>query len=606
VYSNSQQFSPISVRNDLKVDPVSHTYQSQIGSFLIKSPKPTARRISAPELNPSFRDLQGQAITFPSFNFSLGGQYFPRVSEVQQATIANGEVTVTLINQMPLSIDNVALTIQSQLGRIVQYEHLAAIPPNDSARETYSLAGLTIGNLISFNLTGRVLTSVDPVVVDSSSAVLIRLDFSPEIKAWEAVAALPANSFTTTGSFVVSDSTKIDYAEISTGAMTVVVDNYLGLSGQVSLAIPELRQQDGGLFTQQIPFASAQEKYRIVFPLNGCSMRSPDGRLNYDVITRTYDTGDDFVALDSSMTVTGYVETSVLYFEKFQGSIKPTNIGTNVSTSVDLGEINRVFTGTAKFSQARVVLTITNPTQFAVDLNALLTGRSTLTGQTADLSIPQDQRRVSYPQTTITLTETNSNILSFLNSFSSKLPNEFTISGGALLNPDYVPGAVSGNDSIGIAFSIELPLMVGIVNGVARDTNEIDIGSDARKDIDRANYGKVTFEVANGLPVSIELSLDMLDSRRSRLLTLPKALQAPVAVSGAQVDALGRVVVPASSTTYLELASDDIDKIQLTEYVVYSLMIGTSAGGTVPVQFRTTDSVHVRAYSTLDYRVNSK
>jgi hypothetical protein len=90
------------------------------------------------------------------------------------------------------------------------------------------------------------------------------------------------------------------------------------------------------------------------------------------------------------------------------------------------------------------------------------------------------------------------------------------------------------------------------------------------------------------------------------VLTLPKALQSPVAVSGAQVDALGRVVVPASSTTYLELVSDDIDKIQVTEYVVYSLMIGTSAGGTVPVQFRTTDSVHVRAYSTLNYRVNSK
>jgi hypothetical protein len=153
---------------------------------------------------------------------------------------------------------------------------------------------------------------------------------------------------------------------------------------------------------------------------------------------------------------------------------------------------------------------------------------------------------------------------------------------------------------------IEFPLRIGVVSGIAQDTSNIDISSETRKDIDRASYGRVTFEVANALPTSIELTLDMLDSQRKKILTLPKALQAPVAVSAAPVDALGRVVVPASSTTYLELTSDDIDKIRQTQYVVYSLSVETSNGGTVPVQFVTTDSVHVRAYSTLNYRVNSE
>jgi hypothetical protein len=268
--------------------------------------------------------------------------------------------------------------------------------------------------------------------------------------------------------------------------------------------------------------------------------------------------------------------------------------------------MNRIFSGAAKFSQARVVLTVTNPTQFAVDLNATLTGRSTVTGQSGNLSIPQEQRRVFYPQRTIVLDETNSNIVPFLNSFSGKLPDEFTILGDALLNPDYVSGSVSGGDSVGIAFLIEFPLRIGVVSGIAQDTSNIDISSETRKDIDRASYGKVTFEVANALPTSIELTLDMLDSQRKKILTLPKALQAPVAVSAAPVDALGRVVVPASSTTYLELTSDDIDKIRQAQYVVYSLSVETSNGGTVPVQFVTTDSVHVRAYSTLNYRVNSE
>jgi hypothetical protein len=605
VYSNSQQFSPISVRNDLKVDPASDTYESRIGTFKIKSPPSKVARLSAGDLNPALGSGQGQLVAIPPFNFSLVGQAFPTVREVERGTISSGQVVVTLVNNMPFPIENVFLTVQSQLGRVLEFAHAAPIQSKDSVKQTYSLAGLTIGNLLSFDFSGHV-PGGGSAVIDTSSAVVVRLDFPTVIQASSAVAELPADTISTSDGFSLDDSTRIDYAKISTGSMTVTLNNALGLSGEVTLVIPELRELGGGAFTEDIPFTISQQTIRVVYPLAGYSVQSPSGRLTYNVTTKTDDTGDNMVTMDSSMNVFGSVTTSVIYFDKFQGTLKPTNVSMNVSKSVDLGETNRIFTGTAKFSQARVILTVTNPTQFAVDLNAMLTGRSTFTGQSANLSIPQDQRRVSSPQTTIVLDETNSNIVSFLNSFSGKLADEFTVSGNALLNPDYVSGSVSGNDSVGIAFSIELPLTAGIVGGIARDTTNVDISSETRKDIDRASYGKVTFEVANGLPASIELSLDMLDSQRKKLLTLPKALQAPVAVSGAPVDALGRVVVPASSTTYLELMSDDIDKIEQTEYVVYSLSIETTNGGTVPVQFLTTDSVHVRAYSTLNYRVNSK
>jgi hypothetical protein len=605
VYSNSQQFSPISVRNDLKVDPASDTYESRIGMFKIKSPPSKVARLSAGDLNPALGNSQGQLVAIPPFSFSFVGQALPTVREVERGTISSGQVVMTLVNNMPFPIENISLTVQSQLGRVLEYTHAAPIQSRDSVKQTYSLAGMTIGNLLSFDFSGHV-PGGGSAVIDTSSAVLVRLDFPTVIQASSAVAELPANTISTSRGFSLDDSTRIDYAKIGTGSMTVTLNNALGLSGEVSFVIPELQEPGGGAFTEVIPIRTSQQTIRVVYPLAGYSVQSPNGRLSYNVTTQTDDTGDNMVTMDSSMKVFGSVTTSAIYFDKFQGTFKPTNISMNVSRSVDLGEMNRIFTGTAKFSQARVVLTVTNPTQFAVDLNATVTGRSTLTGQSANLSIPQDQRRVLYPQTTIVLDQTNSNIVSFLNSFSGKLPDEFTIVGDALLNPDYVSGSVSGNDSVGIAFSIELPLTVGILNGIARDTTNIDISSETRKDIDRASYGKVTFEVANGLPSSIELTLDMLDSQRKKLLTLPKAVQAPVAVSAAPVDALGRVVVPAASTTYLELMSDDIDKIQQTQYVVYSLSIETSSGGTVPVQFLTTDSVHVRAYSTLNYRVNSK
>ncbi len=164
----------------------------------------------------------------------------------------------------------------------------------------------------------------------------------------------------------------------------------------------------------------------------------------------------------------------------------------------------------------------------------------------------------------------------------------------------------AASDSIGIGFSIEIPMSIGVVSGVVRDTNDVDIDSDARKEIDRTTYGKLTFEVENGLPASIEVSLDLLDAKRTKLLTLPKPSQPQAVVTGAQVDAQGRAVVPASSTSYFEVTADDISKFHPSQYVAYSMIIGTTGGGSVPVQFRSSDSVHVRAYSTLNYRVNSK
>jgi hypothetical protein len=604
VYTNSQQFSPISVRNDLKVDPASETYRSSVGTFKIKSPPSKVSRISAGELNPALSDVQGQSVVVPSFTFSLANRSFPTVSEVQQATLASGQVVLTLVNQMPVPVDNISFTLQSR--PVTQYDHAAAIQPDSSVKETFPLANLTIGNSLSFNLSGRVLGDGSLVPVDTSAAILVRLDFPTQIEASYARAQLPGNTFTTSGNFAVDDSTRIDYAEISSGSMTVTLNNSLGLSGQVSLVMAELHQQSGGPFSRVIPFTAGQQTIRVVYPLSGYSIQSPNGKINYNVITQTYDTGNNFVTLDSSMTISGSVVTSVISFKSFQGTIKPTNISVDVSRSVDLGEMNRIFSGTARFSRARVVLSVTNPTRFAIDLNGTITGTCSVTGQSASFSIPEDQRRVSYPQTSITLTETNSNIISFLNSFSGKLPDMFTVVGNALLNPNYVSGSVSADDSIGIGFSVELPLQVGVLNGVARDTNTINMSSDDRKEINRASYGRVTLEVANGLPASIEVSLDLLDAQRTKLLTLPKPSQPAVAVSGAQVDAEGRVTLPASSTTYLELTSDDISKSNPAQYVAFAMTIGTSGGGTVPVQFRTTDSVHVRAYSTVNYQVNSK
>ena len=606
IYSKSQEFSAISVGGELKVDPTSENYQFHLGAFSVKSPSSQIRSVSIGEMNPSLGAQQGNRIPVQPFNFSLSGQAFPPISEFQQASIVSGDVTVTFINRLELPLDNISLRVQSQLGEIAQFSHPNTILPNDSAKQTFSLANQTVGNTISFSFSGRYPGSEGTVHIDTSSSTFVRLDFSPDIQVSQAVAKLPSNTFTTSGSFDLDDSTKVESGKIRTGSVAMVLNNPLPLAGEASLVISNVLRPNGSPFTEVLTFPAQQQNVQAQFSLDGYSIQSPDGKLNYAVTTKTSDSGNNFVTLDSSISISGSVSTSEISFERVQGRIKPTSVDVNVTRPMDLGDINRKFSGTTRFTQANMYLMVTTPGQFPFDLNATLIARNKTTGQTATLSLPSDQRRVSYPQTTITLSETNSNVVSFLNSFSDRLPDEFSLSGSALFNPTYAIGSISASDSVVIQLSVEIPLKVGIMNGLARDTTQVSISADTRKDIDRTNYGKVYFEVQNGLPSAVHISIELLDSQQRELLALPKASQPNLSVSGAQVDAQGKAILPASSTSYIELASDDVKRIQLTQFVGFSMAIETTGGGTVPVQFRTTDFIHLRAYSTLNYRANFK
>ncbi len=606
VYSTSQQFSAIAISENLKVNAASEYYQMRVGKFAVKAPAPKVKRISAVELNPAFGDSQGQAVILPSSTFSLTNQTFSTITEIHHAALIDGKAILTFTNRLQIPIDNINATVRSQYGEVLHFTHTATVQPNDSVSAQFSLANLTIGDAWTLNLSGRFPATSNPVTVDPTSPVFVRLEFPTELEASQALAQLPPNTFTTGGSIVVDDSTKVDNADIRAGILTVTLNNSLGVSGQATLVIPELRQSNGGPFTQAIPFSSNQQNVRSDFALNGYTVRPLDKKMTYAITTQTYDSGNNFVAIDSSMGVSGTVTTSVIYFQNFQGTIKPTTVGVNLSKTIDLGEVNRLFSGTAKLSQAKLVLIFTTPARYPIDLNTVLTGRSSATGQMASLSLPANQRRVTSPQTTITLSETNSDLVKFLNSFSGKLPDQFTLLGNAVLNPEYTSGALSASDSLGTALSIDIPLKAAILNGLAQDTTQVNLSSETRKDISHANYGKVQFEIQNGLPAAVQISLSFLDAQRMNLLTLPKASQPPIAVSGATVDGEGRVVVPASSTSFVELVADDVNKIQLLQYAAFAMSIWTSGGGSVPVQFRTTDSVHVRAFSTLNYRVNFK
>jgi hypothetical protein len=108
-------------------------------------------------------------------------------------------------------------------------------------------------------------------------------------------------------------------------------------------------------------------------------------------------------------------------------------------------------------------------------------------------------------------------------------------------------------------------------------------------------------EVQNGLPVQLATQLAFLDGSGKVLLTLPVSNGA-YSVASAQVDAGGFATTPASTTLTIALNEAQVHQLSVAKKIAYLMSLST--GGTGPVVLRTTDRVHVHAWSTLSYRVN--
>jgi len=605
-YSKSLKFSGISVAENLKVDPVTESFVSQLGKFSAKYPASQVRRVSVGEMDPSLASQQGSEIVLQPFDFVLLDWSFLPVSEFEEVTLTSGQATVTLTNRLGIPIENISLTLRTQRGTIAQLGHTASLEPGDSTKRVIDLANQTFGNTFSFDLSGHYPGGQGPVRIDTSSAVVVRLDLSSDIKASRAIAKLPANSFSKSGSYTLDDSTRIETAVIRGGKLVITLNNTLSVSGRATFTISNLRQPNGLLSKHVVPFAAGESNIQTEVSLAGYSVESLDGRFHYSMIVETDDTGNNKVVIDSSMGVSATLTTSEISFESIRGRLKPRSVKVDVTEAIDLGDVNRNFSGSVRFSQARLFLTVKTAGQYPFDLNITLVATNRLTGQSASLSIPPDQRRVSYPQSIVSLTESNSEIVPFLNHFTEKLPDEFRVLGNAILNPTYNLGSVTAMDSVRLDLALEVPLRISLVSGIARDTVKLDIDADSRRDIEKANNGRVSFEIRNGLPVGLQVSLDFLDSERRVVLGLPKAQQPPLSITAAQVDAQGRVALPAFNILYVDLVDTDVKKLVQGEHLAFSINIGTASGGGIPVQLHSSDAVEVRSYATLGYRVNGR
>jgi hypothetical protein len=201
---------------------------------------------------------------------------------------------------------------------------------------------------------------------------------------------------------------------------------------------------------------------------------------------------------------------------------------------------------------------------------------------------------------------------SFLSSVTGTLPDSLRVIGSIVINPDYdttAPAGIGRNCSFAADVDLSVPMSLSIADGAFSDTLVLgdttgDGNADKRVDektLSDMNYGQLHVEIDNGTPLALKLKIGLMDRLRKMLLVVPQTEGDSIAIAGGAV-MNGDVYASSRSTFTIDLQNADIRQFNLADLVKVDLALATS--GTTPVNFRTTDKVHVRVWTQFSYRVN--
>lgn len=620
IYSTTARGNPILLGEAVTLTPPDTTVHLKFGVFSVTAPS-----LSIPLDIPWLP--RGATIPVPDTTFSLG-DIEDTIATFQSVTFDSGAIHFTITNNLPVPIEMVdVVRIEDRSSNIVASFSFVppTIPANSARTASDDLRNKTFTNIYRITgLTVHTPGSISPVQIPSGDLLVAGIQ-ATGLKARQAVQAfIPPQRLVDndTASFELDDSTLVKEAYLLRGRLDFSFVNHVNLDMVFAFRLREVQRPMGSGY---IPYADsvvlpALGSGIVAIDLSGARIQSP----SFDLVRSLNVVSSVILPAGSSgpVTVNDTDKVSVsattgvpLVVDTAEVVLAPTWVDVNTAIDVDFGDLPTRFSGQLTIPFAPLTLQSISTIGFASDLDIRIGARRSPGGDSIFLQIPQSQRRLEPGIDSIVFD--GQEVGFFLSQLGSRLPDSLSITGRALVNPpDLYDPSLSGasgagrNSSITPVFSLQAPLRLGINSGVYSDTVSIgDTTGDGYKDyqinkarIDDVNYGKAYIEVENGLPVQLGVDMRLLDSLRGTLLLLPQS-GLRVNVTAASVDAEGNVILPANSTSLIELGEQDVRQFSPAEFLAYSVALMTTPGSPA-VRFRTNDYVKVRMWTTLSYRVN--
>ena len=589
VYSRTDLIGSFIIGSDIRVYGKSGRFGGPVGVISVSAPSPTERTITLLSIAPQLAPFQGTATQVLPFSFGPVASDSPPIAEYLYFE-GEGQLAFIIVNRLPIPADTLRVTLSDSLGVIADRTYAQIVSPGDSLTDVVPLGRRVYGNHFALVLRGHTPGSATPVTVAPSRGIDVRAALR-DLTLYSALARISPMTVTHDTSIVLGDSVDISEGVVGSGQLTYRVSNQTALRSRVVTSLPGL-VKDGFPYRDEftlMPHTTSAER-RV--DLSGYTVSLPGGALHFLLEASTEGTGDQYVEVRDTDSFTGTFQLSDLLLVRATGRVKPFTTAFAQSGDVTGSEVSSEFDGTVELGDGRMILRLGVSTSgVKVRVSGVLTARDKSGTRSAALTVPSTL--LNSPHDSIVLTQQNSSLLTFLNTFGTHLPAHYTFGGTAFVNPTYAYGSIARDDSAVVEADIIIPTKLRISGGHLRDTSSISSEGDTTG-LWRVRSAMLYLTTRNRIPLKGGMELLFTDETYRPLIRLPKPGQDSLTVAAAQTDASGEAQMPPVETTRsIAIDRTDLDLIQRSTFILVDLFFETPAAASRYVRFRTSDFIEL-------------
>jgi hypothetical protein len=598
----------VSLDFDLSADIGAQSVDQSLGAFTIDLAAPVDVDFALSELYPPAVPLDGQTVAVPPFPL-VQTSNAEDIEDVESATLSAGTLVVTVHNGLPVPVGAASGPDQLVLELVdpatddafatVVFDEIA---PLSNASRTADLAGVNLPGAASVRLVGGSPGSGGaPILVDAAATIVVSAVFQ-DLEVTQAVAAVPAQSFTSSFTTELPDDYGVLEAVVAGGGATVSAVNEMSIPCQAVITWPEVVDLDDQPLTVTFDLAPHTQLTRDV-AFAGRIVRAPDTTpltaLTAAIVVTSPGSDGQAVALDAAAGLRADIGAGTISFASVTGTVPATDYTFDpLREDIDLPE---ELAG-VELTAAALTLELENSAGIAATAHFDLTGTSSggtlRTLSVEDQIAPAADDRAAV--TVVTLDQTNSDIVTFLNN----LPTAITLAGGITTTPGEI-GTVRRGDRAVVRWRIVAPVEVVVHDShLYGDPESLGLEDDTRDLLrDHAGAALADLEVLNHLPLGVELRL-LFAADTTTIKTDPLLVVGPIPVPAATRDPQTHVVsAPSRSRPQVTLTAAQAQVLSTAGlYSLIEVHLPDSDGEAARVL--TTDYLTVRGIIRLDVEVS--
>lgn len=619
IEGSSAEPGPLTVRLEETVDPVYFDDQVTLTIPAVDySLRPLAIDFDPPALQPvslGGEDLLGDSFvpgatrSVPSFSFSIGALDLGTFDEFEQVVFSGGSLQLRLVNRFPVALGDVAggvnqLTIlvidqsRQPAVTIAEFAVPTALTPEAEISLAIDLDGVTIGNQLLIEVSGGSAGSGGELVALAESQELaIELEFQ-ETQVSSLRGELPELEISSDVEFMLGSEVVVEQAMVREGRFSWQLTSDLPMTMSVVIWTDNVLYDGVTPLETTLNLSPGAPTLFEIDLTNAVLAPDENDQWRWHFTARSQGaSGTQTITTDAAISLA--ISETELSFKSVKGVIETVEIAFDaVETEIEFP----AGTEGIQFVAAEAQLVINNRAGMNATAELALTGERdgesvTVAFTTAIAAGSQAEPAV----TTVTLDETNSNVIELL----SLRPETVVISGVVQIGDGVTSGELRSGDFLDGLFTLQAPMKLLLENAqIDGDPFDFEMDEDMREQVaEHLESFTVDAAVENHFPTAVNVKFHFATSEGALFINDDLVLEAG-AILPATVDPVtGRVTAAVNSTVTMTLLRGDLDIF--LEEVVYGAQEVTLIGdGLNPVEIWSTDYVTVKGIASFEYLMN--